>query len=75
MLIEITNNTLFILFFFQSFIVFGINKNANKPIPRDIGKNRSIYFRIKPQEYFNSITLTKAPDNIVDKKMAKTKKR
>jgi hypothetical protein len=55
--------------------VFGINKNANKPIPRDIGKNRSIYFRIKPQEYFNSMTLTKAPDNIVDNKMAKTKKR
>lgn len=69
------NNTLFILFFSQSCIVFGINKNANKPIPNDIGKNNRIYFRIKIQEYFNSMILTKASDNIVENIIAKTKKR
>lgn len=69
------NNTLFILFFFQSCIVFGISRNANNPIPSDIGKNKSIYFRIRLQEYFNSMTFRKAPDNIVENKIAKIKKR
>lgn len=75
MLIEIINNAPFVLFLFQSCIVFGINKNANKLIPNDIGKNRSMYFSIKLQEYFNSMTLTRAPDNIVENRRAKTKKR
>lgn len=74
MLIEITNSTLLALFFFHFFIVFGINKKANNPIPIDIGKNNSIYFRIILQEYFNSITLKMAPDNIVEKTIAKSKK-
>ncbi len=41
---------LLFLFLSQSCIVFGINKNANKPIPNDIGKNNRIYFKIKLQE-------------------------
>jgi hypothetical protein len=75
MLIEITNNTLFILFFSQPCIIFGINKNANKPTPNDIGKKSSIYFSIMLPEYSNSMALTKAPDNIVENRIATIKKR
>ncbi len=75
MLIEKINNTLFVLLFFQFCIVFGISKNANKPIPKDIGKNSRIYFKIKIQEYFNSMTFKNAPDNIVENIIAKIKKR
>jgi len=60
---------------FQSCNMFGINKNANKPIPRDIGKNSSIYLRIKLHEYFKSMALTKAPDNIVENTIASIRKR
>ena len=75
MLIETINNTLLILFLFQSCNMFGINKNANKPIPRDIGKNSSIYLRIKLHEYFKSMASTKAPDNIVENTIASIRKR
>lgn len=73
--IAITSSTLFFLSFLQPVTMLGINKSANKPIPSDIGKNSRIYFRSKSQEYCSATTFKRAPDSMVENRMATTKKR